>query len=172
MTCILSVQGAAYAIGNASYHSGQLYPRLKTTIPALVELLRDPQTKTRANAASKTVSVCLSVCPSVHPSVCHLSLSFSLSLSLSLSFLSLSLSLFVGLHTHSNFFSLCFVPVSFSELVKFKKVRVCVCVRVCLRACTACLYVPVCFLLNLWSVDISQFLSCTVHVFVQVPVAI
>ncbi|KAL8605032.1 hypothetical protein ACOMHN_018834 [Nucella lapillus] len=45
-------KGAVYAIGNASYHSGQLYPRLKTTIPALVELLRDPQTKTRANAAS------------------------------------------------------------------------------------------------------------------------
>ena len=48
----LRLQGAAYAIGNASYHSGQLYPRLKSAIPALVELLRDPQTKTRANAAS------------------------------------------------------------------------------------------------------------------------
>ncbi|KAK7088085.1 serine/threonine-protein kinase 36-like isoform X2 [Littorina saxatilis] len=45
-------KGAAYAIGNASYHSGQLYPKLKSAIPALVELLRDPQTKTRANAAS------------------------------------------------------------------------------------------------------------------------
>ncbi|XP_076434866.1 serine/threonine-protein kinase 36-like isoform X2 [Babylonia areolata] len=45
-------KGAVYAIGNASYHSGQLYPRLKAAIPALVQLLRDTHTKTRANAAS------------------------------------------------------------------------------------------------------------------------
>ncbi|KAK3796590.1 hypothetical protein RRG08_057839 [Elysia crispata] len=43
---------ATYAIGNASYHSGDLYPKLKSAIPLLVELLRDPVTKTRANTAS------------------------------------------------------------------------------------------------------------------------
>ncbi|GFN99541.1 serine/threonine-protein kinase 36 [Plakobranchus ocellatus] len=43
---------ATYAIGNASYHSGELYPKLKPAIPLLVELLRDPVTKTRANTAS------------------------------------------------------------------------------------------------------------------------
>ncbi|KAK7488222.1 hypothetical protein BaRGS_00020529 [Batillaria attramentaria] len=50
-------KGAAYAIGNASYHSGQLYPRLKPAIPALMELLRDPLTKTRANAAGHLLEV-------------------------------------------------------------------------------------------------------------------
>ncbi|RUS86280.1 hypothetical protein EGW08_005972, partial [Elysia chlorotica] len=43
---------AAYAVGNASYHSGDLYPKLRPAIPLLVELLRDPVTKTRANTAS------------------------------------------------------------------------------------------------------------------------
>ncbi|BFZ18847.1 hypothetical protein BsWGS_21886 [Bradybaena similaris] len=43
---------AVYAVGNASYHSGELYHKLKPAIPHLVELLRDPVTKTRANAAS------------------------------------------------------------------------------------------------------------------------
>ncbi|XP_035828028.1 serine/threonine-protein kinase 36 [Aplysia californica] len=43
---------AAYAVGNASYHSGELYPRLRPALPLLLELLRDPITKTRANAAS------------------------------------------------------------------------------------------------------------------------
>uniref|UniRef100_A0A2C9JQD1 non-specific serine/threonine protein kinase n=1 Tax=Biomphalaria glabrata TaxID=6526 RepID=A0A2C9JQD1_BIOGL len=43
---------AAYAVGNACYHSGELYPKLRPAVPHLVDLLHDPITKTRANAAS------------------------------------------------------------------------------------------------------------------------
>ncbi|CAL1543188.1 unnamed protein product [Lymnaea stagnalis] len=43
---------AAYAVGNACYHSGELYSKLKPALPHLVDLLHDPITKTRANAAS------------------------------------------------------------------------------------------------------------------------
>jgi hypothetical protein len=35
-------QGSSYAIGNAAYHNGDLYIKLKPCIPLLVELLRDP----------------------------------------------------------------------------------------------------------------------------------
>ncbi|XP_046556063.1 serine/threonine-protein kinase 36-like isoform X1 [Haliotis rubra] len=45
-------KGASYAIGNAAYHSGDLYTKLKSAIPHLVRLLRDPLTKTKTNAAS------------------------------------------------------------------------------------------------------------------------
>ncbi|KAK6192112.1 hypothetical protein SNE40_003650 [Patella caerulea] len=45
-------KGASYAVGNASYHSGELYTRLKPAIPLLVTLLRDPVTKTKTNASS------------------------------------------------------------------------------------------------------------------------
>ncbi|KAH9525670.1 Serine/threonine-protein kinase 36 [Bulinus truncatus] len=43
---------AVYAFGNACYHSSELYPKLKLALPHMVELLHDPVTKTRANAAS------------------------------------------------------------------------------------------------------------------------
>lgn len=46
-------QGASYAIGNAAFHSSELYMKLKPVIPTMMELLRDPMAKTRANAASK-----------------------------------------------------------------------------------------------------------------------
>lgn len=46
-------QGSSYAIGNAAYHNGDLYIKLKPCIPLLVELLRDPVSKTKGNAASK-----------------------------------------------------------------------------------------------------------------------
>ncbi|XP_064613402.1 LOW QUALITY PROTEIN: serine/threonine-protein kinase 36-like [Liolophura sinensis] len=42
----------SYAVGNAGYHSADLYPRLRPAIPLLVELLRDPVTKTRCHAAN------------------------------------------------------------------------------------------------------------------------
>ncbi|XP_059141268.1 serine/threonine-protein kinase 36-like [Physella acuta] len=43
---------AAYAVGNACYHNGELYQKLRPALPHLVDLLHDPVTKTRANAAS------------------------------------------------------------------------------------------------------------------------
>ena len=48
-------QGSSYAVGNASYHNSDLYVKLKPAILHLVDLLRDPVTKTRANAASELV---------------------------------------------------------------------------------------------------------------------
>lgn len=45
-------KGASYAIGNAAFHSSELYMKLKPVIPTMMELLRDPMAKTRANAAS------------------------------------------------------------------------------------------------------------------------
>ncbi|ESO97940.1 hypothetical protein LOTGIDRAFT_153051 [Lottia gigantea] len=45
-------KGASYAVGNASYHNGDLYTRLKPAIPLLVTLLQDPVSKTKTNAAS------------------------------------------------------------------------------------------------------------------------
>lgn len=43
---------AAFAVGNAAFHSDALYSHLRVTIPALVDLLRYDKThKTRANAA-------------------------------------------------------------------------------------------------------------------------
>ena len=46
------VQGATYAIGNAAFHSSELYMKLKPVVPTMVELMKDPMAKTRANAAS------------------------------------------------------------------------------------------------------------------------
>lgn len=42
---------ACFAVGNAAFHSCILYPKLRASIPALVNLLRDDDEKTRANAA-------------------------------------------------------------------------------------------------------------------------
>lgn len=42
---------AAFAVGNAAFHSDQLYSHLKAAIPALVVLLKSQDEKTRQNAA-------------------------------------------------------------------------------------------------------------------------
>ena len=63
-------QGSSYAIGNTSFHNGELYAKLKPAIPLLIRLLEDPIAKTRANAASKKASVCHSASNSKHQ--CHL----------------------------------------------------------------------------------------------------
>lgn len=42
---------ACFAVGNAGFHNALLYGALKPSIPYLVELLDDPEEKTRANAA-------------------------------------------------------------------------------------------------------------------------
>lgn len=46
-------KAASYAVGNAAFHSGDLYHILKPAIPLLIALLEDPVAKTRANSASK-----------------------------------------------------------------------------------------------------------------------
>ncbi|XP_021342400.1 serine/threonine-protein kinase 36-like isoform X3 [Mizuhopecten yessoensis] len=45
-------KGASYAIGNAAFHNADLYAKLRPVIPVLMDLLRDPVSKTKANAAS------------------------------------------------------------------------------------------------------------------------
>ncbi|KAL5015967.1 hypothetical protein ScPMuIL_005556 [Solemya velum] len=45
-------KGASYAIGNAAFHNAELYPKMKSAVPHLVELLKDPVHKSRCNAAS------------------------------------------------------------------------------------------------------------------------
>ena len=42
---------ACFAVGNAAFHNAHLYESLKPWVPLLVELLKDPEEKTRANAA-------------------------------------------------------------------------------------------------------------------------
>lgn len=42
---------ACFAVGNAGFHSDKLYEQLRPVVPMLVDLLRDPEEKTRANAA-------------------------------------------------------------------------------------------------------------------------
>ncbi|CAD8055051.1 unnamed protein product [Paramecium sonneborni] len=42
---------ACFAVGNAGFHSDRLYEQLRPVVPMLVELLRDQEEKTRANAA-------------------------------------------------------------------------------------------------------------------------
>ena len=42
---------ACFAVGNAGFHNDVLYEHLKPCVPLLVELLRDAEEKTRANAA-------------------------------------------------------------------------------------------------------------------------
>ncbi|KAK2075923.1 hypothetical protein QBZ16_001259 [Prototheca wickerhamii] len=42
---------ACFAVGNAGFHDASLYPDLRPAVPALVALLRDPEDRTRANAA-------------------------------------------------------------------------------------------------------------------------
>ena len=44
-------KGASYAIGNATFHSGELYEVFKPSISELLSILDDPVAKTRANAA-------------------------------------------------------------------------------------------------------------------------
>ncbi|XP_038058960.1 serine/threonine-protein kinase 36-like isoform X2 [Patiria miniata] len=44
-------KAASYAVGNAAYHSAELYTLLADGIPSLVQLLMDPQGRTRCNAA-------------------------------------------------------------------------------------------------------------------------
>ncbi|XP_041457057.1 serine/threonine-protein kinase 36-like [Lytechinus variegatus] len=44
-------RSSSYAIGNAAYHSGDLYDKLGPVIPVLVQLLSDPVTRIRTNAA-------------------------------------------------------------------------------------------------------------------------
>ena len=46
-------QGASYAVGNAAFHNDTLYLKLKPAISQLVDLLKDPVSKTRINAACK-----------------------------------------------------------------------------------------------------------------------
>merc|ERR1719313_2674775 len=42
---------ASFAVGNAAFHSALLYPQLAPAVAPLVQLLQDPDEKTRANAA-------------------------------------------------------------------------------------------------------------------------
>ncbi|GMI34661.1 hypothetical protein TeGR_g4500, partial [Tetraparma gracilis] len=42
---------ACFAVGNAAFHSGELYDSLRTAVPYLVQALGDADDKTRANAA-------------------------------------------------------------------------------------------------------------------------
>ena len=44
-------KSASYAIGNATFHSGELYQQLSPSISELMSILDDPVAKTRANAA-------------------------------------------------------------------------------------------------------------------------
>ena len=45
------MQGVSYCVGNAAFHSSELYSLLSPAIPLLIPLLDDPMAKTRANAA-------------------------------------------------------------------------------------------------------------------------
>lgn len=58
---VLCDQGASYAIGNAAFHSNQLYMKLSPSIPLLVRLLRDPVAKIRANSSGKVCLVIFNV---------------------------------------------------------------------------------------------------------------
>lgn len=42
---------ACFAVGNAGFHNDRLYEHLRPCVPLLVDLLRDSEEKTRANAA-------------------------------------------------------------------------------------------------------------------------
>ncbi|KRX03291.1 Protein kinase-like domain [Pseudocohnilembus persalinus] len=42
---------ACFAVGNAGFHNQKLYEHLRPVVPLLVDLLKDPEEKTRANAA-------------------------------------------------------------------------------------------------------------------------
>ena len=42
---------ACFAVGNAGFHNDILYEHLRPCVPLLVDLLKDPEEKTRANAA-------------------------------------------------------------------------------------------------------------------------
>lgn len=42
---------ACFAVGNAGFHNDKLYLHLRPCVPLLVDLLKDPEEKTRANAA-------------------------------------------------------------------------------------------------------------------------
>ena len=52
--CNIAVfQSSSYAVGNASFHSKELYSILQISISPLLSLLDDPVAKTRAHAASE-----------------------------------------------------------------------------------------------------------------------
>ena len=42
---------ACFAVGNAGFHNDSIYENLRPCVPLLVKLLKDPEEKTRANAA-------------------------------------------------------------------------------------------------------------------------
>jgi fused-like protein len=42
---------ACFAVGNAGFHNDRLYEHLRPCVPLLVDLLKDGEEKTRANAA-------------------------------------------------------------------------------------------------------------------------
>jgi len=42
---------ACFAVGNAGFHNDKLYDHLRSVVPLLVDLLKDGEEKTRANAA-------------------------------------------------------------------------------------------------------------------------
>lgn len=42
---------ACFAVGNAGFHNDLIYESLRPCVPLLVTLLKDPEEKTRANAA-------------------------------------------------------------------------------------------------------------------------
>ncbi|XP_071946341.1 serine/threonine-protein kinase 36-like [Antedon mediterranea] len=44
-------KASSFAIGNAAYHNANLYGQLSSAVPPLVQLLKDPVSKTRTNAA-------------------------------------------------------------------------------------------------------------------------
>ena len=50
-----------YLVGNAAFHSGELYGQLLASISPLCVALADPDEKTRANAAGKLI-VCFYFC--------------------------------------------------------------------------------------------------------------
>lgn len=47
-------KAASYAVGNAAYHSADLYSQLGAAVPSLVQLLTDPVGRTRCNAAGRS----------------------------------------------------------------------------------------------------------------------
>lgn len=51
--CDIDFQAATFAVGNAAYHTGDLYGQLIPAIPPLVQLLSDQMMRTRTNAAGK-----------------------------------------------------------------------------------------------------------------------
>ena len=49
---------SCFAIGNAAFHSDELYAALATSVPSLRQALHDEDEKTRANAAGALGNLC------------------------------------------------------------------------------------------------------------------